>query len=443
MKNISKFQIVFMGVLGAAIIFALLIFSGVIPLGKSQTAQTTGSGSVTVWGTIPFTAISGPIDTLKRTVKTFNIVYVQKSKDAIEQQLIEKLASGTGPDMVIFSQDQLLRFQDKISPIPYATYPQATFASSFIDEGRLFLSSTGILGLPLVVDPLVMYYNQNIFNTAGISQPPTTWTEIVTKTIPLLTKQQVGNSSVLTQNAVALGTFANITNAKDIISALFLQTGIIPVYQNGTQLVTSFMTQTATSGADKALGFYTSFVDPTKSAYSWNQSEKSSRDSFTSEKLAIYFGYASELSGLSKSNPNLSFSVAKFPQSDTSKINATYGKMYSVSVLKSSKNLNTAIIAAQDMSQAPFVTDVANGLHVAPARRDLLTISSPTVYQQVFNQSALIARGWLDPNTIDTETAFHETIDSVLRGAENPTQAIGTLGKKIDAILKTLPFMVL
>jgi ABC-type glycerol-3-phosphate transport system substrate-binding protein len=443
MKNTSKFQIVFMGVLGAAVVFALLIFSGVIPLGKAKTAQTVGSGSVTIWGTLPFTALTTPIDTLKRTVKSFNIIYLQKSKDTIEQQLIEKLASGTGPDMVIFSQDQLLRFRDKISPIPYTTIPQATFISTFVDEGKLFLSSTGALGLPMVVDPLVMYYNQNIFNTAGISVPPATWTDIVTKTIPLLTKQQVGNSSVLTQNAVALGTFTNITNAKDILSALFLQSNVVPVYQAGTQMVTAFSRQDTSLGSDKALAFYTSFVDPTKSAYSWNQSEKSSRDSFTGEKLAIYFGYASELSGISKSNPNLSFSVAKFPQSDTSKINATYGKMYGISVLKSSKNPTTAIIAAQYMSQSTFVTDVTNTLHIAPARRDLLAVSGATVYQQIFNQSALIARGWLDPDVGDTDTAFHDTIDSVLRGAETPVQAIQTLGKKIDVILKTLPAMVL
>ena len=442
MKNISKFQIVFMGVLGAAIVFALLIFSGVIPIGKAKTAQTSGTGSVTIWGTLPFTAISGPIDTLKRTVKTFNIVYVQKSKDTIEQQLIEKLASGTGPDMVIFSQDQLLRFRDKINPIPYVSYPQATFTSSFVDESNLFLSPAGVLGLPIVVDPLVMYYNQNIFNTAGISVPPATWSDIMTKTIPLLNKQQVGNSSILTQNAVALGTFSNTNNAKDILSALFLQTGIVPVYQSGTQLATSFMTQT-TGGADKALAFYTSFVDPTKATYSWNQSEKTSRDSFVAEKLAIYFGFASELSSLSKSNPSLSFSVAKFPQSDTSKINATYGKMYAVSVLKSSKNMTTAIIAAQDMSLVPFVSDLTNALHIAPARRDLLVQNSATLYQQIFNQSALIARGWLDPNNTATETVFHETVDSVLRGAETPSQAIGTLGKKLDTILKSLPFMVL
>lgn len=426
----------------AALIFGFLVFSDIIHIGGKKDAATNGSGTVIVWGTLPFTQISGTFDELRKTTKSFGIVYSQKNPDTMGQELIEQLASGTGPDLVMFPHDQILRFTDKIYPLPYESYPQATFVSTFVQEANLLLAPTGVLGLPLAVDPMVMYYNQNMFDTAGVSIPPVTWEELVASTVPALTKHDPNDASRLTQSAVAMGSSSNISNAKEILSTIFMQTGIDPVVFNGTAYVTPFTNSSNTTLAGRVLEFYTSFSDPTKPNYSWNRSQKQSRDAFISESLAMYFGYASELPLLSKMNPNLRFMVTKMPQSNSAKSSVTFGKLYSVSVMKNSKNISTAFIAAGLMSQKEFAGSLAKNMFIAPARRDLTSVSSSDRYTKVFNESALIARGWGDPNPTQTRTLFNAMIDSVIRGEKRPEQAIFSFGAALQSLLNTMPKLV-
>lgn len=439
MKGTSKFQIVFIGVFIAALVFAFLVFSDVIPLGKKKSSDNGGTGTVVVWGTMPFTQIAGTVDQLRKAAKSFGVVYVQKDATIMDQDLIEQLASGTGPDLVIFPHDHILRFTDKIYPLPYASYPQVNFTSTFIQEATLMLVPTGVLGLPLAVDPLVMYYNQNMFDTAGVSAPPATWEELVAVTVPALTKHQPNDVSRLTQSAVAMGTSSNILNAKDILSTIFMQVGLDPVIIANGSYTTPFLTTPQVTTAGKVIEFYTGFSNPTNPNYSWNRSQKQSRDAFISEQLAIYFGYASELPILSKMNPNLRFTVTKMPQSSVAKSAVTAGKLYSVSVMKTSKNLSTAFIAAGMMSEKEFAGALAKDMFIAPARRDLLGSRPEDPYSKVFNESALIARGWRDPNPIQTTIAFNAMIDSVVRGENKGEQAAFFLGEKLQSLLRLVP----
>jgi hypothetical protein len=51
-KGLSMFQIGIFIACAAGIVFAILIFSGKIPLGETKTTQTL-KGSVVIWGTLP------------------------------------------------------------------------------------------------------------------------------------------------------------------------------------------------------------------------------------------------------------------------------------------------------------------------------------------------------------------------------------------------------
>lgn len=437
----SKFQIIFIGAFLAIAIFSLLVFADVIHIGGKKAAQQQGVGSVVLWGTLPNQNVSGAIMALNRTAQTYSVVYVQKKQDALEHDLVEALASGKGPDMILFRDDQMLRIKDKLYPFPYTSYSQATFVSSFISEANLLLSPQGILGLPVGVDPLIMYYNQEMFDSANISLPPTTWAGI-SELIPKLTVHDSSNSSKITKSTVALGTYSNISYAKDIIAALLFQSGqsIVGITESGFSSPLS--NGTLNKGAIQAIDFYTSFANPVKSNYSWNSSLRNSQEAFTNGSLAIYFGYASEFGTISKINPNLRFMVAKFPQSGTASNSVTVGKMYSIGILKSSKNISTSFIAASLMSQPEFVTAVTQALHIAPARRDLLLKSPSDSFSQLFYQSALITRGWYDPNREATNVIFRDVIDSVSRGERKTPDAISYLGQSINILLQAIPGVV-
>src|SRR4029077_4237029 len=127
---------------------------------------------------------------------------VKKSPATYQTDLLNAMAAGTGPDLFIVSQEELGAFGDKVLIIPYNTISQATYLGSYIDEGQLFLTSQGELALPFMVDPLVMYWNRDLFASAGQAQPPQYWTDLIALS-PKITS--LDNSQNVKRAAVALG----------------------------------------------------------------------------------------------------------------------------------------------------------------------------------------------------------------------------------------------
>src|SRR3989344_5451754 len=179
MSNITPFQVILLVVFGLFVIFAVLIFSGIIPL-FNDTPEGIG-GEVVVWGTFPASSLSAQIEELNRNANgAWSVVYVQKREDTFDRELVEALASGIGPDAILLSQSFIVRHRDKVFPISYETLSVRKFLDTFIEEGELYLTSEGVLALPFSIDPLVMYWNRDIFTAAGISQIPTLWDEFFT-----------------------------------------------------------------------------------------------------------------------------------------------------------------------------------------------------------------------------------------------------------------------
>src|SRR3989344_3883905 len=166
MKN---FQVISIVVFIALAIFGVLVFSGLINLGDDS---TEGQGTVTLWGTVSGNAINQSIEEFNNANQSFVLKYVQKGSEDFDQDLLEALASGTGPDLVLLPDDLAFHYANKIFAIPYVNYPVATFRQSFAQVGEVFLSGRGVLALPLALDPLVMYYNRSMLDNAGIVNAP-------------------------------------------------------------------------------------------------------------------------------------------------------------------------------------------------------------------------------------------------------------------------------
>ncbi|NJO89569.1 MAG: extracellular solute-binding protein [Chloroflexia bacterium] len=62
---------------------------------------------------------------------------------------------------------------------PYTSYPEKSFRDSFIEGAEVFLGKEGIVAFPIVVDPLVMYFNKNMLTNEGLSIPPANWDELL------------------------------------------------------------------------------------------------------------------------------------------------------------------------------------------------------------------------------------------------------------------------
>ncbi|HEY4501966.1 MAG TPA: extracellular solute-binding protein [Candidatus Paceibacterota bacterium] len=418
----SNFQIITTGIFVALIVIGVGIFSLFGGAGRGGDI-----GKVEIWGTLDQSIMQAVLTTLAEKDKIYqNAIYTAFSLDKYQDALVNAIASGQGPDLFFISQDNIGLLSDKLQVIPYSVVSQGTYVTSFIDEAQLFLAPQGMLAMPFSIDPLVMYWNRDLFTSAGVAQPPKSWNEFLTLASKLTSP---ADGQGVRRSAVALGAWDNIKNAKAVLSALFMQTGdFITARKGDTGLLISIFGRDPAGGnaapAADALRFYTDFANPSKLVYSWNRSMPQAADAFTSGDLAVYFGFASEYVGLAARNPNLHFSIALVPQLENTPTRITYGSMQGLALARGAKNPQGAVVIAQMLSGAEASSALLNKVGLPPVRRDSLPDTSASAALDVVVQSALISRAWADPNKAATDMLFKEMIESVIAGRSDPLQAV-------------------
>lgn len=423
--KISPFQAIVLAIFGIAII------AGVVVLATTKGSNKGDSIPVVIWGTMPSASFNSATAGFKDSKINVKITYVEKRPESFDRDLIEALASGVGPDAMLLPQDLITRYRDKIISIPFSSMPLATFRSTFIEEGELFLGGEGILALPFSVDPMVMYWNRDLLSNAGVTLPPKTWDEFITL-VPKLTLKD--KSQNILKSGLALGEFRNITNAKEIISALLMQTGnSITSYTSDGLLVTL---SPATLGSTGAINFYTDFANPVKPDYSWNRSLPNSVDMFSAGDLAFYFGFTSEIGRIRDKNPNLNFDVTFFPQPKSAPVAITFGRMQGLSVLKNSRNISGAFEAIVAITGGGPMSDFTKATGLPPVLRNMLVSDPSNPYQAVFYNSAIRARGWLDPNPTLSKSVFQNMIESINSGEFDVGQAINNAGGDLQNLAR-------
>lgn len=408
----------------------VLVFSGIIPLGKNNTPGVLGT--VVLWGPFKSTTLFPMIEDFNLNNPAYIVQYVEKSPETFDRDLLEALAEGKGPDMFFLPDNLAFRYENKILPIPYNNISIASFQNGFAGAGEVFLTDNGILAMPITIDPLILYFNRSILDANNIVYPPAYWDEFVNMT-SVLTKKDQANK--IEESMVALGQFANISHAKNIISMMLMQAGNPIVTQRDGFFVSALDGNSNAYDLGSILKFYTNFADPLSQVYSWNRSFPNSTNAFSSEKLAFYFGFGSEFAPLVNKNPNHNFSIAPVPQIQGAKFKLTSAKVTGIAISAFSKNINTAFTAANAMSTGDFASRLSSALGVAPARRDLLKNVPKDEYSNTIYASALFARSWLDPSPTDTDNIFRGMVDAVLSNNLTPTNAISDASSKLDLLL--------
>jgi ABC-type glycerol-3-phosphate transport system substrate-binding protein len=432
-QKTSNFQVVILIVFSFFIILSVILFS----TAKLKNTGDISNSPVVMWGTLSFDAMNRFIEATAENNKTsISITYIQKDSKTFEKDLVEAIADDAGPDIVILPQDMVLKNINKLTLIPYSSYPLRNFKDQFIDASYVYLRSGGMVAIPIAVDPMVMYWNKTHFVNASIINPPLVWDEF-SNIVSKLTKKD-SNFNIL-QSGVALGEYKNILHAKDILSMLFIQAGASIVVKNPDDTyrpVIYFNSNNSEKpAATSALTFYTDFANPSKGLYSWNKSLKSSLDSFISAETSIYFGYASELPLILLKNPNINFDVAMVPQISGGEKKSVFAKMYGLAILKSSKNQASAFNQSVILTGKDSISKLSSITNLPPVRKDVLSISSSDAYMKTFYDSALIADTFPDPNPNETEVIFKEMIDSVIVGRSTVDSAVSIADGKLRNII--------
>ncbi len=426
----SKFQMLFFGLLVAVILGGVMLFS-------TSSRTKGGFAPVKVWGTVDDGLFDGYVVKLKNDSKSeVKIVYTQKNKDTFETDLIEAIASGKGPDVIFLPQDLILRQQDKIVPIPFKSFSERSFKDTFIEEGELYLTKDGVIAMPFSVDPLITYWNRDLFSSAGIARPPSTWDEL-SSLVDSFTKKD--NASNITHTTIALGEFGNVTHAKDIIAALMIQAGNPIVTKDTTGKYGSRLDESlgyTVRPANAAINFYTQFADPLRSVYSWNRSLPQSKDFFISGDTALYIGYGSEIMEIRKKNPNLNFDIAPLLQARTAKSKVTFASMQGLAILKSSKNAVGASNAIAFLTSNAGIKAWSQMTLLPPVRRDVLADRPSDSVNTVLYNSALWSQAWLDPDRTKTSAVFKSLVETITSGKSQTGEAVQKADDELTQLLK-------
>ncbi len=391
--------------------------------------------NISVWGSVP----QIEFDTIIAGTEIYNndlvrVQYKYVREEDFDAQFVEALASGTGPDLFILSSDKIVKHSNKILTLPYSVYSERQFRDDFIEGSEIFTTSEGVMALPIAVDPLVMYWNRNVFNESKITAAPKYWDEFYNLADKITS---IDGALNVKQSAVALGEFTNINYAKYIVANLAMQAGTPLTIWEGKGLRSVFAESynKPIIPAEAALIFYTEFSNPSKSSYSWNRSLPNSFNYFLGGDLAMYFGLASELRQIQLRNPNLNFDVATVPTAREGGNSVSFGKFYGLAITKASKNPNSAFLVSSILTARTGAAKVAEVLVLPPVRRDLLSVRQERAYSSVFFDSAIRARAWLDPDPEKTDGIFKSMIESITSGRSRVSEAIQRASREIDSLV--------
>lgn len=434
----SNFKLIFLGIFIAGAIIGVLVFSGIINLGTGSSEVEAPKGSVTIWGPFPSSSMQDFISEFNLQNKDIKITYVAKDPATFDATLVEAIAIGQSPDLILVPDNLIWRFQDKLSHITYDSLPAQTFQSSFISAANVFLVSDGTVAIPWAADPLVMYYNRDLLQSIGVALPPKNWTDF-TQSVGLLAKKKP--DLTLTQMAAGLGGYANIAHAKDILALLSMESGSPFITSDGTRVLVRFgATGTAIEDGAviSAVNFYMGFSNPLNDAYTWNAGLPLDRDAFIDSSLAYYFGTASELPVIRKQNPNLNFGIALPPQQPTG-TPLTTGRLYGFAIPKGAPNpqlsFAATVLLSSPAAQKYLVTKLGTQLTLVPIRRDVLS-GKPKgdPYLGFLFDAALIQRSWLDPNPIISNQIFSTLIRDISSSALDTNQALLKASSQLGAL---------
>ncbi len=376
---------------------------------------------------------------IKVELKTFTFEeYETALVDAISASTLEE---NKGPDIISIHDDWLPRWSTRLTPIPASdkTYEHMTFreyqdifVQTAVDE---LTAQSQVYAVPLSVDTLALYYNKDFFDSAGVSQPPKTWSEF-SAAVKKLTAIKEG---IITQSGAAIGTSTNINRSTDILELIMLQNGTKMINDAHTQM--TFNSSTGGTGNASnpgaiATAFYTDFANAQKVDYTWNLNQHYSIDAFVAGETAMMFNYSFRQKTVEKKSPNLNYGIAAMPQIDLGGNKINYPNYWAEAVSNKSKYPHQSwqfveYLANKDNMKAYYESTLR-----PPARRDLIAELQSNPVQGIFGEQALTARSWWKPDNRQIEIIFAKMIESINLGKNTVEEALSIAQQSANQLIK-------
>ncbi|MBI4096724.1 MAG: extracellular solute-binding protein [Candidatus Levybacteria bacterium] len=400
----------------SAVIFMLLNF--VLP----KFFQTKMNNiTLTYWGLQEDELVVAPIIAdFEKENPNIKITYFKQNIKEYRERLMARSNNGNGPDIFKFHNSWTAQLSDILSPLPQNVIAKEDFTASYYPVAKSDLIRNGaIYGVPLQIDTLNLYVNNDIFEAAGLT-PPASWIDFMNYSRQLTVKDE--DNKIKTAGA-AMGTYGNITHAPDIISLLFVQNGV------DLQNISSNL-----QAAADALTFYSSFALPPGNV--WDDTMDQSIKAFASGSLAMYFGYSQDYAVIKSINPNLSFSI--YPVPNLPGQNATIASYWAEGVDSKSKNQKEAFIFLKYLTRKEVTQKLFKGPYARIDLADSLRNSAiyPFAASAPFAVSSFFVDGTYD-NGLNSKMNNHlnNAVDSILKGT-SVEAAAETLSQGVAQVLQ-------
>ncbi|MDP2676687.1 MAG: extracellular solute-binding protein [bacterium] len=448
MRNLSLLQIVVFFIFISAIIVAFLIFAGALP-GLRDNRFKNLTSPIEFWGVLPQQVIIPLIAEFNdKEEKNVPIHYTQFGEEEYLSRVVSALAAGKGPDIWMLPQEHFIENITKVVIIGPKSYPERTFRENFSDGSEILLWPPGrVAAIPFLSDQLVLFWNRDLFRSAGIADAPKNWAGFLTASQTLTKKNATGQ---ITQAGSALGLFENNTHAKDIFSLFLLQikNPITFLVSHGPQEdlrtnlrsainESSFSTLPAIA---ESIRFFNQFADSRKQSYSWTRNMPDAQDAFTQGLLAMYIGYASEIAEIRNKNPHLDFDIAETPQISTESNHVTYAKLNTLVISRQSESLRqtASLILINFLTRSDIQSSIAERFFLAPTSRTALLKSHESSFLATIYTSAIKNKFWRDPDPAKTLVLLREMADQAKLETKSIESIINEAHLKMQLLLETV-----
>lgn len=442
---------------GAAILIVIVVVILIFAI-KPRTPNT-GSKKITVWTPID------EIDTFEPLIRDFleqnkgaEVKVVKKGLETYEEDIVNAIAEGKGPDVFLLRNDWMAKHIGKLASMPAKATKKSNPLEDYKKEFLPFVAEENIIndkiyGLPLSGEPLALFYNSNMYydamNRYALSHPsedlsalqsimnngPKSWDEF-NQAVKLVT---VTKKKGVVVPGAALGTVGNVNNAVDILYLMMLQNGTKFTdtnRQNATfQLQDYTSTGEMTYPGTRALELFSGYAKPGLTRYTWNAAMPNSVQAFTQGKVGMVIDYSSLEKYIKQVNPNLSFNMVPVPQVKGSPTKANYVRYWSMVVNRNSKAQDTAwkfisFLDSPTVINKYLGTTQRFSLHSADYQESIGGMMSETVQSQIKT-----AKTVFKPDAMKYDVAMQEMITAVSERNQSAQLAIQQAAQKITALL--------
>ncbi len=427
MDHVSPFKIIVLGITIFIAIFSILIFSGRVPFFDNKSSNGPQySGKVSIWGTISKSKMDKYLSSFTASKVGYSLEYTELPASSFRSSLAQAISFGSGPDLIIAPHDVILTNEIYLNTTPYGEFSESKYKGLYVDAAQVFLRPTGIVSFPLGIDTMVLFYNKDLQNQAGIVDTPKDWNQILK-----IAEQHTEKSSVagiFKVSIIPFGAYSNYLYNKDMVMTLVNQLGGEAIYRSGYTFAIGLEDHTSESGAsyiDNIVRFMSGFANPSLNSFTWSPRMPDALIAFTSGNLMYYPAYISDYDHILAANPKLQFDYVLMPQIPDKEKLYTGSRVLGISMFSSSRNPAAAKDAYLTFgSNKEFANSIAAIAGEPSPRKDTLAGTDSSQYAETIGKSILLAKPFYDIDNDTTSSLVDNMFQSIISNRKEISEAV-------------------